>query len=120
MLITYSSELYPREVIIKTAYVLTDKYYVHLDLNNGRYCIDITSKNSDENQDIENILNNEIIFQLARYSVSVRTSEIRQLIIGRAFASSMIVDEKKMTEYDSEHLHSADMILKDWFETHEV
>ena len=114
---TYSSNLYPREVIIKTAYSFTDKYYVHLDLEGSQYSITIVPKqgNEDENS-IKNMLDNEIISQVARYTVSSKTSQIRQLIMARAFSSSMIIEKTDLPEYDSEYVSVSENILKDWFE----
>ena len=119
MVAEFSADLYPREVIIKTAYVFTDNYYVHLDLIDNKYKIELKHKSNKEDGDIEDILNNEIINQLAIYTVSAKTSEIRKLIMGRAFASSMIVNSKDMHEYSAEHTSSAELILMDWFETHD-
>lgn len=113
---TFSAELYPKEVIIKTACSLIDNCYVHLDLVDNKYCLQITSKSTENDSDIKKRLDNEIIFQLARYTVSVRTSDIRQLIMGRAFATSMIAEKKEFPDYDSDYVSSADAILKDWFE----
>ena len=113
---TFSTELYPKEVIIKTACSMIDKCYVHLDLIDNKYCLQITSKDSESDSDIKKRLDNEIIFQLARYTVSVRTSDIRQLIMGRAFATSMIAEKRKIPDYDCNYVSSADAILKDWFE----
>lgn len=113
---TFSTELYPKEVIIKTACSMIDKCYVHLDLIDNKYCLQITSKDSESDSDIKKRLDNEIIFQLARYTVSVRTSDIRQLIMGRAFATSMIAEKRKIPDYDSNYVSSADAILKEWFE----
>lgn len=116
---TFSAELYPKEVIIKTACSLIDDYYVHLDLIDSRYSIQITSKKSEKDSDIQKRLDNEIIFQLARYTVSVRTNDIRQLIMGRAFATSMLAEKREIPDYDNNYVSSADSILRDWFETNE-
>lgn len=119
MTISYNADLYPREVIIKTTYTLTDKCYVHLDLVDNMYILSIISKYNDNDDVIKNRLDNEIIAQLARYTVSEKTSEIRQLILGRAFASSMIVNDKNIPDYAPDYISSADSILKDWFEAHD-
>lgn len=119
MLSEFNADLYPKEVIIKTAYFFTDKCYVHLDLSDNKYQIMLNSKSNESDESMEKRLNNEIINQLARYMVSVKTSEIRQLIMGRAFASSMIVNKKDIPEYKSDYIPKAESILKDWFEIHD-
>lgn len=113
----YSSDLYPREVIIKTAYSFTDKYYVHLDLVGTQYSITVTPKSGTEDEDmIKNKLDNEIVSQIARYTVSSKTAHIRQLIMARAFSSSVIIGKADIPEYDPEYVSAAENILKDWFE----
>ena len=42
----YSAGLYPREAVIKAAYSMTDKYYVHLDSDKEKYMIELCPKES--------------------------------------------------------------------------
>ena len=119
MIEKYSRDLYPREVIIKTAYAFLDKYYVHLDMNDSEYIFDIIAKDNANNIDIKQKLDNEIIFQLARFTISIHTSEVRKLVMGRAFSSSMIMENKEMPEYNPGYISYAEKILKDWFEKNE-
>lgn len=112
----FDMKLYTKDVIIKTAYSFIDRYFVHLDIVDNKYKIDIIAKDNESEEDIRNKLNNEIILQLARFTVSARTCEVRQLILGRAFASSITAEDKDIPEYNSEYVSSSEMILKDWFE----
>lgn len=115
----YNSDLYPREVIIKAAYSFTSDYFVHLDYYDEYYLISLTPKNSEEDEtDIKNKLDNAIISQLARFTVSSKTSKIRQLIMARAFSSSLIVNKEELPEYDTKYVASSEKILKDWFESY--
>lgn len=112
----FDMQLYAKDVIIKTAYSFIDKYFVHLDIVDNKYKIDIIAKDNEPEEDIRNKLNNEIILQLARFTVSARTCEVRQLILGRAFSSSMISEDKNIPQYNPEYVSSSEIILKDWFE----
>lgn len=114
----FSSRLYPKEAVIKTAYSFTGRCYVHLDMDGENYVISLTGKdeNSADNDMLKKELDNEIISQLVRYTVSHKTSEVRQLLLGRAFSSSLIAEEKELPEYGGEYIPSAEKILKDWFE----
>lgn len=117
----YSRMLYSKDVIIKTAYSFLDRCYVHLDADDKTYIIEMNYKdtaNTNENE-LKHELDEEIIAQLARYTVSERTSEIRKLILGRAFSSSMIAEKKPIEEYEPEFISNAETILKDWFEENE-
>ena len=64
-------------------------------------------------------LNEEIISQLARFVVSEKTQDIRKLILGRAFSSSMIAESEKLEEFAPEYISNAETILKDWFDNNE-
>ena len=119
--LNFSADLYPREVIIKAAYAFTDKYYIHLDMNNNSYIVSAIPKEYTSNSwiEFENDFNNEIIGQLTHFIVSEKTSKIRQLLMGRAFASSLVVKKDDFPIYDSSYTASAENILKDWFENNE-
>ena len=87
----YSSELYPREAVIKAAYAMIDRYYVHLDYLDSQYIMELLPKEQEVcEEDTEKLLDNEMIYQLARYTVSERTADVRKIILARAFSSAMV------------------------------
>ena len=121
MIVKYSKSLYSKEVIIKTAYSFLDRCYVHLNADQDNFIIDIIYKDSStEDEDtLKRELDEEIISQLARYTISEKTRSIRELIIGRAFSSSIIAEKESLEEYNAEYVGNAENILKNWFDTHE-
>lgn len=116
----YSSELYPREAVIKAAYAMIDRYYVHLDYLDSQYIMELLPKEQEVcEEDTEKLLDNEMIYQLARYTVSERTADVRKIILARAFSSAMVAEHEELPEYSPGYVSKAEDILKDWFETHE-
>ena len=116
----YNAGLYPREAVIKAAYALTDRYFVHLDLVDSNYLMELRSKKDDtDDEETERTLDNEMIYQLARYTVSSKTADVRKIVLARAFSSSLIAEREELPEYEPEYVSKAEDILKDWFEENE-
>ncbi len=114
----YLKELYDKDVFIKACYALTDIAYLHLSADEKCYYVDIVSKNNmDRIEELYKKLENELIFQQTRKMVSSNTKPIRELIVARALASTIINEDSKHVE--TEQSFSADNILKDWFDEHE-
>ena len=114
----YSKELYDREVFIKACYAITDIAYLHLSADELYYYADMIPKdNRDTVEDLNRKLENELIFQQTRKIVSRNTKQLREMIVARALASTIVNDNGKHVE--SEQSFSADSILKDWFDEHE-
>ena len=115
----YVKELYDREVLIKACYAFTYKAYLHLCADDKYYWVDIMPKNDSEiAEDLEKELENELIFQQARRIVSKNTKSVREMILARALASTIVMEDDK-AHIESEKSFSADTILKDWFSEHE-
>lgn len=109
-----SKELYNKDTLIKTAYVFTDRAYIHLDMDESDYIVEIIPKDTTDLGIIYKEFENELIFQEARKTIATDTKTIREMIIARAFASTMVsIDGLEET---SQNDYSADEILKDWFE----
>ena len=61
---------------------------------------------------------NEMLTQSVRHEVYQQTKNIRELLLARAMASSVIVDEH-LVEEDQGNAFTESEILKDWFAAHE-
>lgn len=85
-----NKNLYSRLVLLKAAYSFTDRYFIHLDMDNTSYIIEITSKKTATEKNLKQIFNNELLVQATRAAVSEKTAHIRELVLGRAFASTII------------------------------
>ena len=117
MFLNLSKELYEKEAIVKAAYFFTDRYYVELDADNSSFLIKMTPKKGIIEENAEKEFLNEILVQTTRLLISKQTKNIREMIIGRALAST-IIDNKDNGFIDDEIINSED-ILNNWFDVNE-
>lgn len=117
----FSKELYPKVALIKAAYNFTDKAFIHLDADKKYYYVTLEAKPNSE--DItEGDFVNEMLCQSVRHEVYSQTKNIRELLLARAMATSVVLADDSIQEgtmdgqndeYDDE------TILTDWFENNE-
>lgn len=116
----FNRELYARVALIKAAYNFTDVAYIHLDADADYYYVDIEPKQG-QNDINEQTFVNEMLAQSVRHEVYKQTKNIRELLMARTMATSLIVDESARTEaldsYNDDY--QEDEILKDWFEKYD-
>lgn len=113
----FNKSLYPKEAIVKAAYFFTDRFYVTLDTDETYYHVTLAPKTEDVSPDVEKEFTNEVLAQANRHLIASSTRHIRELIVGRALASTMI-DNKDQGFVDDSSI-SADDILVNWFDKHE-
>lgn len=113
MTINYPVDLYPKEVLIKASFQFLDQAYIHIDKKDDEYIVKITPKDGMP-QISEGDFDNEMLAQAARFVISSRTKNIREITLGRAMASTIIEEESDFD--DGEDIQDIDNILKDWFE----
>ncbi len=111
----YSKNIYQLEALLKAAFALTDSMYVHLDEEDNYYLVSLLSKEDEAEELLYLKFENELIAQQTRYIVSIKTKNLREMIVARALASTMINEENE--EYNDCDDYKADEILKDWFST---
>ncbi len=112
----YPIEVYPKEVLIKTAFHFLDRAYIHIDVENDSFVVDVQSK-PDEKTVTKGEFDNEMIVQAARYFVALRTKTIREITLGRAMASTIIDEADETNELPlTEDDFDVDKILSDWFD----
>lgn len=116
----YNRELYSKTALIKAAYNFTDRAYLHLDADKSYYYVVISMKDG-QPEVTDQEFENEILAQSARHEIYLQTKNIRELMLARAVATSVVAPREEAEETDSEHTHafSEDEILKDWFEANE-
>lgn len=120
MVIKFSREMYPKSALIKASYQFTDIAYVFLDSNDTHYIVDIKYKDDKDDKNLENEFKNELLIQCARHVVFQQTREIRELVMARAFASTVVYSEEETSITDNTfEIESLDSILTDWFEKYE-
>ena len=110
-------ELYPKEAILKASHFFTDRYYMSLDTDEKYYYIDMSPIENEIEKDIEKQFLNEALTQSARYKVMQDTKGIRELILGRALAST-IIDDSDTGFVDDENINAED-ILNNWFDKYD-
>lgn len=115
MKISFSKSIYPKIALLKAAYAFTDRAYLHLDVNEKNYIVEITSKI--ENPEItQHEFENEILCQTLRHEIYEQTKNIRELLLARAVASTVIEQSDATELYTSEINNDDKEILTDWFE----
>ena len=117
----YNASVYSREIILKAAYAFIDKYYIHIDKQGNDYLVFINAKDGDGDANIAELFENELISASIRIQVFQQTHVIRELLLGRAMASTMIMesdDEGNVLEMKEESSQNSELksILEDWFD----
>lgn len=116
MKLKFSKEIYAKEAIIKAAYFYTDKYYMELDADDIYFYVELSAKEQEETN-LEKDFMNEVLIQTTRLNISSQTKNVREMIIGRALAST-IIDNKDTGFVDDDNINSED-ILNNWFDVNE-
>ena len=114
----YNRELYSKTALIKTAYNFTDRAYLHLDADKNYYYVSISTKDG-QPEVTDQEFENEILAQSARHEIYLQTKNIRELLLARAMATSVVVDEKLVDDPETGDTFSENEILKDWFAANE-
>lgn len=114
---SYDSAIYPKEAVLKAAYAFIDDYYIHIRLEGNLYIVDITPKDEVGAESVIKEFENELLAATLRLQIYQRTHVLREIMLARAMASTMIVDESVNTEEDEDSTGvSLSEITKDWFE----
>lgn len=128
MRICYNKTIYSKAALLKAAYHFTNDYYIYLDQNNDEYIVEIDAKNGLNNSNIKGKFSNELLAQVTREEIFKQTSHIRELVLGRAFASTIIeinnetetsIEDKLEQFKDGIDFVSSDSIFKDWYDNNE-
>ena len=108
----YSSNIYSREVILRAAYAFIDRYYIHIDKEDNDYIVFINAKDEDGDVNIARLFENEMISSSIRMQVFQQTHAIREILLGRAMASTMIINDDEENETEMKEESSANNELK--------
>lgn len=85
-----------------------------MDVDDKYYYVDIEQKsNKKEIKEIE--FENEILTQSVRHEVYLQTKNIRELMLARAVATSVVTSQEYENEEFQEKEFTENEILKDWF-----
>jgi His-Xaa-Ser system protein HxsD len=114
----FSKELYSKVALIKAAYNFTDNAYIHMDADDSYFYVTIDAKRPDCLVSEKEFIN-EMLTQSVRHEVYQQTKNIRELLLARAMATSVIVDDTLIDEQDTGEGFEENDILKDWFAANE-
>jgi His-Xaa-Ser system protein HxsD len=115
--IKFNRELYSKTALIKAAYNYTDVAFLHLDADEHYYYVGFEAKPGHEDIKEQDFLN-EMLAQSVRHEIYVQTKSIRELLLARAMATSVVLNDGDFAyeHEDNGTEFSEDEILKDWFE----
>lgn len=108
-----SKEMYSKFSLLKASYHFTDEYYVYLDADEQYYYVEINPKESGHPMITDGDFMNELLAQSTREEILKKTSDIRTLVLGRAFAST-IIEESRLQE--DKPTVDENGVFEDWFE----
>lgn len=109
----YNKDLYSKTALIKAAYNFTDSAYIHLDSDENYYYVTFEPKDGMQMIEEKDFVN-EMLAQSVRHEVYKQTKNIRELMMARAMASSVVMSDENVEEtFDDDY--SEEEILKDWF-----
>ncbi len=114
-------KLYPKEAVMKAAYHYLDRAYFHVDALDDTYVITIIAKDESDADTIQMEFENEVLAQAVRYQVYLQTHTLREVLMARAMASTIVGEETNMgTEEIPESEDALEDVLKDWFARNEA
>ena len=106
-------DLYNKTVVLKAAYLFTDKAYIYIQQTEMNYIINFKLKPGID-AIAEEEFKNELLSQAVRYELFEQTKDVRKLITMRALATTIVGETKEVIE--PKKAYTEDEILKDWFE----
>ncbi len=116
----FNKDLYPKEAVMKAAYHFIDRCYLHVDVIDGAFIIQLTAKDDQDISNISNEFENELLAQAVRYQVFSQTHVLREVLMARAMSSTITGDNTELAKGPTlGNLDQLENILKDWFEKNE-
>lgn len=115
MILKLNKTLYSKEALFKAAYSYIDDFYIHIDVDDLNYIVEIEGKEQDNSIDEREFIN-ELLMQETRRIVNDRTYNLREIMYARAMASTVIDDGMNCDVSDSVDIEE---IIVDWFDKNE-
>ena len=120
-ILKFDKALYSKVALIKAAYNFTDRAFIHLDADDKYFLVKCEARLS-EDVICEKEFLNELLAQSVRHEVYSQTQDIRELLLARAMATSVVYNDKivESDEIKEDELqYGIEDIIKDWFENDE-
>lgn len=106
-------DLYNKTVVLKAAYLFTDRAYIYIQQTDDDYIVNFKLKTGVD-AITEDEFKNELLSQAVRFELYEQTKDVRKLIAMRALATTIVGEAKEVIEPPK--TYTEDEILKDWFE----
>jgi His-Xaa-Ser system protein HxsD len=125
MLLKFDKCIYTKESLLKAMFAFTDVAYIHLSQDDSEYIVDYSSKGDCSEKELQKLgkeIENELLAQTVRHVVFRQTKSIRELILARSLASTIVSGPDIVEEpSDSDDANDADLdkILNNWFNGNE-
>lgn len=114
MTIKFSRDIYSKEALFKAAYYYCDKAYFHMDADKTYFYVCITPKDGETSIPYEQEFQNKAVEYMNRQIINQKTGHIREIIMARAFASTVILDDNEDSASSPET--DEESAMKDWFD----
>ena len=121
MTISLDKQLYSKAAILRVAYQFIDSVYIHISQSDASWIIEWTPKKEDCIIDARTF-ENEAVAQQLRLTLLEDTSDLRRIVLARAYASTVVDDEtpgdsssSTQQKYSSIPF-SPDDVLKGWYD----
>ena len=114
MTIKFSRDIYSKEALFKAAYYYCDRAYFHIDADKTYFYVCITPKDGETFIPYEQEFQNKAVEYMNRQIINQKTGHIREIIMARAFASTVILDDNEDSASSPET--DEESAMKDWFD----
>lgn len=100
VILKINKNIYPKEVLIQTGYILLDDFYFLIDEDDKYFIVFIKPKDKDKNplKDVVNKFLEELLESASYIDQMKRTSKIRETILQKALMSNTQIDEDFIEE----------------------
>ena len=114
--------MYQPEVVLKAAYQFLDRCYIHIGEDENNWLVYLRCKEKESNEKLGESFENELLLQAVRYVTYQQTKSLREILLARAMATSMIDQKTPLERIEQEENSGKDSlqeILQDWYALHE-
>jgi len=111
--IRLSRTMYQKDAILRAAFHYSDTIYFHLGADDKDFIVEYQKKNAD-GMFSENEFINEVLAQTVRSNIFEETKNIREIIMSRALASSLMKTPTNNLQTPQKTPFDPVSILSDW------
>jgi len=112
--IEVNSDIYDKEIIIKTIEILSNRFYCEFDKKGQYFIIRVSEKYSSDSliEELKNVFFDHLNNQLIRKKIFEETKDVRNLIVGKALFETEAFD-KQSNYFDMSKYNDKDNYIID-------